>query len=136
MADIQRARPGCVTVYALLTGLGLVPLCLGLMLLVTGSPKPPIGELLAYYAGAVAIAVLLVVLTMGLWRMKNWARIAVIVLQALVLSLNVGTMVASLFGRPDNGLPNVAWNVPGAILGFLVGGIILYWFAKNRAKFA
>jgi hypothetical protein len=117
----QRARPGCVTAFVILMGIEVAVFVLGSLAnaalapyIDTGS-KLGIGITLVFAALYAAVAV-------GLWQLKNWARIAVIVL----LSLNILLLVALLFSG--------IFGIPSA-LGLLVGGYSIYWFAAHGETF-
>jgi len=70
---------------------------------------------------AAVIAALYFVIARGLWLLRNWARIAVIVLQGL-------GVLGSLFQIPNSssGLSLIA-----AVLGLAIGASILFWFASH-----
>lgn len=118
-------RPGCVTLYAFLGGLGgtLGFLILMIILVSDASALP----LLAYPLGII-FSVLNLAIAAGLWEMKHWARAAVILLTGLeilgnVVSLCVGTLDAD-FG-----------SLIGNLLAIAVGAYIIYWFDDNRDLF-
>ena len=66
------------------------------------------------------IALIYTVVAAGLWRLKNWARIAVIVLLGLNVLL-LGLMVLN--------------GILPALVGVAVSGACLYWFAANKKHF-
>jgi hypothetical protein len=69
---------------------------------------------------ALSLAGLSIAVAVGLWRLKNWARIATIVL----LGLNMLILVALL-----------ASGFYPAVIGILVNGYCIYWFAANKQYF-
>jgi hypothetical protein len=110
----SRERPGCVTAYVILLWIAAVLIALGGI--VTGINEKQFGIVI----GGVVVGGLEFVLATGIWRLKNWARIIVIVLQ----SVGVVVGVISLF------MGNLA-----SIIGLAIGGYILYWFASHREYF-
>lgn len=107
-------RPGCVTAYAVL--MGIVAGLLGLAGIGYGLSEEDFGTMLIM----IVVAVLYFLLARGLWRLRNWARIIVIILQSL--SVLVG--IIGLFSG------NVV-----SLVGLAVGGYILYWFASHGEYF-
>lgn len=107
-------RPGCVTAYAVLLGIGAGVIGLG------GIAYGISEESLGGVAFAVVVAALEFLLASGIWRLKNWARIIVIVLQ----SLGVLAGVITLFSGNVTGLVSLA-----------IGGYVLYWFASHGEHF-
>jgi ABC-type proline/glycine betaine transport system permease subunit len=72
----------------------------------------------------------------GLWRMKNWARIVVVVTNILgVLSFVCPAVALFATLRPalEAGLPTAVWVIPLAGLVLVCGAT--YWFATNRELF-
>jgi len=110
----SRERPGCVTAYAILLWIGAVGATLGGV--AAGISE---GEVLVVLGGLVAGGLELG-LGIGIWRLKNWARIIVMVLQGLgvivgLISLFMGNLIS--------------------IVSLAVGGYILYWFASHGEYF-
>ena len=115
----QRQRPGCITAFVILlmAGVCLSVLQQGLSLALA----PYVDE--GNYIGigvALALAILIIAVAIGLWRLMNWARIAIIVL----LSLNMLLLAAFVFS-----------GFLVALIGLLVDGYIIYWFATNKQHF-
>jgi hypothetical protein len=115
-------RPGFVTFFALLVGIGaalyalLALLGLYLANTYTGSTGTMEAILVLVFSGLnIGVAV-------GLWYMKNWARYLVMAL----LILNMILLVMFLFSG--------ALTIPAA-LGLIFAGYSLYWFARNGAYF-
>ncbi len=116
----SQERPGCVTAYALLTAIGIVLYALFSILVaiavgVDEAGMIEIGTMLVLTGLIIAVAV-------GLWRLQNWARIAVIVLQSFSLILSIILMLNGAFGIPS-------------LIGLAIGGYTIYWFATNRGYF-
>jgi hypothetical protein len=121
------ARPGCVTAFAILMVAGAALLILrsilGIALSSSVGNYLDMGDTaLAEFATTACLAVPYLAVAVGLWLMKNWARIGVIVL----LSLNLVLLVALLFTG--------ALAFP-ALFGLLVNGYCLYWFAAHGEHF-
>jgi hypothetical protein len=124
-------RPGCVTAYALL--LGIVAALVGgavvssvLVAIVTGDTAGmPVGGL----AILLALAGVEFLIAVGVWRLRNWARIAVIVVQSLAIVTSLLGLVATLEGG------DVALSLGGTLIGVGVSGYIIYWFASHGEYF-
>jgi hypothetical protein len=58
-----------------------------------------------------------------LWRLKNWARIIVIVLQSIGVLSTLSGMIS--------GSTEVIWG----ILSLALSAYIIYWFAEHREVF-
>lgn len=157
----SKTRPGCVTLYAVLTGIGglfgavgaiavgaLVSSGRGMFEQALQMDTPGLmfdaeailAMLWVYVAGMVLVAAINLAIAIGLWNLKNWARIAVIVLQGLGLlgSLcQATTMIISLrklaTGLGAQGVPIffIAW----LLVGFVIQGYIIFWFVANREVF-
>jgi tetratricopeptide (TPR) repeat protein len=160
-ASRPQGRPGCVTAYALLTGIGGLFGVLGAMsiamLLTSGRQMlaeafemagPAFGIGLNTFTGAmwiyVGIALVVaatnVAIALGLWYLKNWARIAVIVLNSLGLLANLVQTVVQLSASRELFALAGASGVPLPVLvpifiGLAIQGFIIFWFAMNRDFF-
>lgn len=115
-------RPGCVSAYAVFLGVagGFAALKSIISALRAGSGAIGIFLLCA------AFAALYVLFARGLWQMRNWARITVIVMQTLGFALNLVTLLLPI-GR--------ALYVIGSILGLILNGYIIYWFSTHGELF-
>lgn len=116
-------RPGCVTAYAILmfTGAGLI--AIGGMVAVSE------GEGLITII-AFVLAVLYFLLAIGIWRLKNWARIILIIVQSVGLLVNLFLLFFALGTR---GSP--VQSICGQGAGLLVGGYIINWFWSHGEYF-
>lgn len=117
VAPLQPARPGCVTAYALLLFLATGLLTIGGIAL-GGSGDisgPQVLLFVALGGGELAIAI-------GLWRMQNWARVLLIVVQGLGIAVSL----VSLLGGS---------GTSGVLLGVAVNAFITSWFARNGRLF-
>ena len=117
-------RPGCVTAYAILQAISAILLAIGGVLYLD-SYSAATGLL------TMASAVLSGVVAVGLWRLKNWARILLLILLGLGLAYNGLTSLLAFAGSTE--LQALAC-VPG-ILAFAVSGYIFYWFASHGEYF-
>jgi hypothetical protein len=115
----QRQRPGCVTAFVLLNVVGATLLVLGQIFTVALRTYVDEADILGLVT-ALVLAGLTVAVAIGLWQLKNWARIAIIVL----LSLNMLLLVVFVFS-----------GILPAVIGLLIDGFIIYWFATNKQYF-
>jgi len=107
-------RPGCLTAYIVLGAIGALGIGgFGLLLLSERETG------LAFFL--LAIAVIDTVVLRGLWQLKNWARLAIIVLRSLNILLALLLLL--------NGNPFV-------LVGIGVSVYLIYWFASNGDYFS
>lgn len=130
-ANIAIERPGCVTAYAVLLGIAAVMLALagwigGSTLMSEGDDE--IG-LLLLVAGTIG-AVLYFVIARGLWQMRNWARVLVMVVTGLGIAGNLITMCASITGNA------AGVGIISGLISVVVGGIVFFWFYDNGYLFS
>lgn len=116
----QSQRPGCITAAAILLGIVSLMAVMRAVLsvLATGDEGALVGLVTAAILGVVYFLV-----ARGLWRLKNWARIAFIVLNGLSMLLAIAMAVS---------LPDLA---PGVVVGLVIGGYVIYWFASHGEYF-
>jgi len=144
-------RPGCVTLYAALEALaGLLAVVGGFLVALAGtsvvsylqkmnvSLNPSLLDIHTWLAVGVGVGTATVCLAIaaGLWRMKNWARLVVVVTNILgVLSFVCPAVALFATLRPalEAGLPTAVWVIPLAGLVLVCG--VTYWFATNRELF-
>jgi tetratricopeptide (TPR) repeat protein len=144
-------RPGCVTLYAALAALaGLLAVVGGFLVALAGtsvvsylqkmnlSLNPSLLDIYTWLAVGVGVgtATACLAIAAGLWRMKNWARIVVVVTNILgVLSFVCPAVALFATLRPalEAGLPTAVWVIPLAGLVLVCGAT--YWFATNRELF-
>lgn len=115
-----RERPGCVTAYALLTAIGAVLYALGSSFLAIASGMDD-ASILAIVTLLLLTGIIIAV-AVGLWRLNNWARIATIVLQSLNLMISIMLAIGGAIVIPS-------------LIGIVVGGYTIYWFAVNGRFF-
>lgn len=131
----QRERPGCVTAYAVLLWIsaafvGLGSLFFGNMIVSELGGNPALA--LFIIAVAIGAAVLNVIIGWGLWRLKNWARILVIVFQSLGVLSNLASLCVVL-GNSGAAEPT---SLCSTVVGLAVSGYIIYWFGSNGEYFS
>ncbi len=157
----RRGRPGCVSVYALLTGLGAVlgilsALGLAALLFVNrasveealrlGSEYYPLqlGQISAvvgvYVLFMLVVSSINLAIAIGLWNMKNWARITVIALQALAMLGSLCQAGAFISSFRQTMTASGVVSIPSAFLcglffSFAIQGYIIFWFFANRELF-
>jgi ribosomal protein L40E len=136
-------RPGCVTLYAVLlgivAGLTVIEGTISFFALIGGSYENP-GLGIIVVAGILVVAGLEFLLARGLWQLKNWARITVIVIQGLgVLSSVLYFVLIALGTRAINlATREITYDtsgIIGEIVGLAISGYIIYWFASHRQHF-
>lgn len=140
-AYAPRERPGCVTAYAILLGLaagliGLGGIIGGFALMSVKESTGIIG--MGVLVCASGMAFLEAMLAVGLWQLKNWARITVMVLIGLgMLSslLSLCTLLSGYSSYGNNSGAFSAGSAAGTIVGLAINGFVLYWFANNGEYF-
>lgn len=124
-------RPGCVTAYAVLLGIAAVLLALGGWIgggVLMSEGDDEIGPLILV-AGTIG-AVLYFVIARGLWQMRNWARVLVMVVAGLSIAGNLITICASMSS-------NAAGEaIISGLIGVVVGMIFFFWFHNNGYLFS
>jgi hypothetical protein len=144
-------RPGCVTLYALLIFLsGAVGIFSALYLpTILGGNSPELSEawreleaeclpplavvmsFLQYYLVFFFLySVLTVVLGWGLWTMRNWARIFLLIVQGISLVGGLYTLFASIAASGGSVFICVMYSA-----SLVVPGWIFLWFLLNRRQF-
>jgi len=154
-------RPGCVTVYALLIIVGALLSILGALalgafyasgrlafqqaLLEQGmAGLVDLDQLAPYVQISIGVsfvsALINLAIGIGLWMLKNWARIAVIVLSTLAfiaglveVALTSGVMRGVAGSSGLSGLPLPLLG--GLVVGFVIQALIIFWFLVNRDVF-
>jgi hypothetical protein len=111
-----------VTTYAILLGItAIVIFAAGIFSFSEGGVED-----LAFMVFAAVVAALCFVIARGLWLLRNWARIAVIVLQGL-------SVLGNLFQIPNS---SSGLSLIREALGLAIGAYILYWFASHGEYFS
>jgi hypothetical protein len=131
---LSRDRPGCVTAYAILVGIGSGIIGLGGLAVGVAQLSQPgnAGAGLATITIAVTVGVLCGLFTRGIWHLKNWARIVVIVLQGIACAAYLLSACASLASssRTTSGPALLS-----ALVGLAISGVIIYWFVSHGEYF-
>ena len=155
-------RPGCVTLYAALSALaGFLALLGGVTMAIAGprlvsslqeNSMPLIQGYLEDAQGLLGTAtwvaaglglltaVVSLAIAAGLWRMKNWARIVVIVITVLGVSSVVCPVVVVSVGLSNIFATSLLAGLPVWLLAIPLAALVLvcsviYWFAANRELF-
>jgi hypothetical protein len=137
-----KERPGCVTVYAVLLGIGGAATSLqgiGLFAEEVGlSESLTCGISLLFSAFYFSMAY-------GLWNLKNWGRILVIVSRSLQIAVQLCAWVAliamamvySLGNGHDASIGLEVWLIITlfALVGLAVNIVIIWWFASHKEYF-
>jgi tetratricopeptide (TPR) repeat protein len=148
-------RPGCVTLYAALAALvGILAVVGGVLLALAGgsvtsllerlrvSLDPNVLEVYTWLTvgAGVVLGTVNVAIATGLWRMKNWARVVVVVTNILGVLIVVCPAAVLYFALSQiftasllAGVPTPAWVIPLVGLALVIGAT--YWFATNRDRF-
>ena len=117
-------RPGCITVYAILLILGALANGATAVSSLDDDVRFEGIFYLLLAVGGIAIA-------FGLWRLKNWARIGVIVFMALsILNLGLAVIAESI----SNGVELFVCAL--SLVGVALPAFIMHWFATHREYFA
>jgi hypothetical protein len=134
-----QTRPGCVTIYAILLFLGSASfLCGGIF----GSLSPLIeSEGFTNLAAGISmglVGVFMLILGIGLWQLKNWARIAVIVMQSLGILGGIYSTYAVL--TTTSSAPSLTVSpvltIVVAIIAIALQIAIISWFVRNGQVFS
>jgi len=155
-------RPGCVTFYAALAALaGFLALLGGAAMAIAGprlvsyvqeNSMPLIQGVLedaqsllgttTWVAAGLGLltAVVSLAIAAGLWRMKNWARIVVIVTTVLGVLSVVCPVVVVFVGLSNIFATSLLAGLPVWLLAIPIAGLaltcgVIYWFAANRELF-
>jgi hypothetical protein len=122
-------RPGCVTAYALLFFLAAALGLLSPFLIRFGPAGSELSQQDLTFGSirSIAQAVILLLLAVGLWRLRRWAV-------ALVVAWVLYTFGNSLYASIATGNSNVssAWY---PIVSGLFALAVVYWFVKNQQLF-
>jgi hypothetical protein len=136
-----RERPGCVTAYAVLlfisAGLAALGGLIAGLSMMSDSAYQFMG--LGIMVVILIVAGLYFLLGRGLWQLKNWARIIVMILQGLGLLGSLLSMCNALSLTSNPGFygyqSDPTGSIIGGIVGLAIGGYILYWFAVHAEYF-
>jgi uncharacterized membrane protein (DUF2068 family) len=151
---IKRSRPGCVTAYAILMFLGAGLMAFSTMIIslvfLAGNNTVAlknqnlglnnlgsIGTIgFVFIFGFIAILIVFyIIIGLGLWNLKNWARYLVIVLQGIGLLGNIISIFRS-FIDSSNAQGNPIAAISGSLFSLVLGGIVIYWFGAHGEYFS
>jgi hypothetical protein len=135
-------RPGCVTAFAVLTGIsGVMGIIVGIFYCIGMLANRTSGGAIVGFVlmiGTFILGVLYMLLAKGLWDLRNWARLIIIALYGLGVIGNILSICGILFlsSTSARGEPTeIGTSIVGSIIGLAVGGYIIYWFVTNRDYF-
>jgi hypothetical protein len=134
-----KTRPGCITIYVVLLFLGAASfLCGGIV----GSTNPlNESDRLFNIAAGISmglVGLFMLVLGIGLWQLKNWARIAAIVFQSLGIVGGIFSTYAAITTSSTALNQNVSpfMTITVAIIAIAVQITIISWFVRNGQYFS
>ena len=116
-------RPGCVTAFAVVQALGAVS--------GAASAIRTIPDSTAFAVFSIGVAILVFAIVIGLWRMQNWARRAILVL----LPINTIGVVISLFTEGPSSQAPVRFLVIMSSIAVAFAAFVMYWFWSHRSAF-
>ena len=119
-------RPGMVTGLAILIALDAIAEGCGGLASAVKSSNSLVGGVTAIFMSVLIVAMF--VLAWGLWQLKNWARIGVIIVIVIGFLLSIPQFITDTS------------NIPGLLiivipLALLFRGAIIYWLAVNGKYF-
>lgn len=131
-------RPGCVTVYAVLVGIsGTLGILggLGFGVFSLGDSRTNVGvglftTILIFGAGGFQL-----LLAKGLWDLKNWARILVIIGNSLALIGPILTLIYLMLTPNTLGRAETMPALIGGLVELAIAGYFVYWFSDNANYF-
>ena len=166
----SRERPGCVTVYAALMAIGAVlTIVAGIIFSLSGAMMNQyIDEILSSsgldrglpgqgFDSALLTQILNIVIPVtlaitflagvfnllvawGLWRLKNWARILVIIVQSLGLLSYIYSLVVSVIApssaSSDFTMASSYGTICVSLVSLAIGGYFVFWFVTNGDYFS
>lgn len=132
------ARPGCVTILALLLilfGCLYVPTaCYWTVDIFSTLEYIYVPGVLAMVAlPAIPLGVLPLTLGAGLWQQKNWARVIVIGLIGASILFNFCYLAFTLLGLVSG--ISKAMTLGASLAALVIQGYIFYWFARSKEYF-
>ncbi|MBN1955977.1 MAG: hypothetical protein JW900_13135 [Anaerolineae bacterium] len=132
-------RPGCVTAYAVILAIAAGLMVVGGLIggIVMMSEEGGVLGLVVIVV-ALGIAVLYFLLARGLWRLKNWARVVIIVLQSLGIVSGLLQIIGllSVSSSPYGSQVDPTGAICGGLVGLGLGAYIIYWFASHGEYFS
>ncbi len=157
----SRGRPGCVTAYAVIVAISATLTIVGGIIFslsgtlmnqyfneirsFQGMDSTLLRQILGFMVPAILIITFLsgifnLLIAWGLWRLKNWARIVVIVLQSLGILGNIYSMVTTFFTPPaansEFAMASSYGTICVSLVSLIIGGYIVFWFVTNKDYFS
>ena len=129
-------RPGCITYYSIF--LGIVGGIFGLLISFVGilSIKENIFSGMISIIMGIAFTIFYVFIAIGLWKLKKWSRITLIILQGLgMLVYYIRIIITLLQKGKDASSTTLVFTICGILAITLVSGSILLWFIRNGKYF-
>jgi hypothetical protein len=135
------AGTGCVAIYAGLLGFSAVLSGFGGMALTGMAISNPYRAPTWVWGVAIIIsyatALLYGIVAVGLWNLRNWARIVILIIHGLGILSGLGSLAMLLLG----GLALLDLDVSftpaiiATVVPLLINGVILHWFWVNGDRF-
>lgn len=127
IVPVNRSRPGCITVYALLMTVG----SLGLLLVFVMTPR---ARFLPEHIAVLAIAAsgLVLLMAWGLWQMKPWGRRLALAVTALFMASNALQVLLPVQSRT---LVPTSQSMEANVIAFAVQAYIFHWFYTHASTF-
>jgi hypothetical protein len=123
--QFPQERPGCITAYVILMGIGMVFILIALITIAFRPAVLATVDVSAFdFLYIIPILIVSVITAIGLWQLKNWARILVIASQGISIIGEVLTLMSGEYSLTCTGLT-----------GIVISGFIIYWFWANGKYF-
>ncbi len=135
----RKNYPGCIVIYIFLYAIGAGVLALGGIVFLLALPF--LAEMKMIGAGLVTelvicgMAAFYYLLFRALMAQKNWARIAVIVINALGIPSNLLSIVVGLLLVPSETGYDPSALICVSVVSLAISGYLIYWFAANGKYF-
>jgi len=118
-------RPGCVTAYAIYVAIVSVLIVIGMCWLMSEPGYESQSVLLLITVGGAIYNAIEIV---GIWQMKNWGRIMVVI----NMLLSIGIIVLQFCSGSVDMENSFAL---GQLIGIPISGYVAYWFYSKRELF-
>jgi alpha-tubulin suppressor-like RCC1 family protein len=135
----NRKRPGCLTTYAILLLLAGVGMVLGGITvgIVTAAENKWDSTSAILFFSIIISGLIVGRIANGLLRLKRWAWLVIIIMQAIGVLGYLFALLAGLANGAEflGASQDIYGGLGGVFFGLIIQGAILNWFAKNRALF-
>jgi hypothetical protein len=134
-----KTRPGCVTIYVILLFLGSISfLCGGIFGSISPLTEPEGFPALAAGISMAFVGAFMLILAIGLWFLKNWARIAVIVIQSFGIIMSIFSAYSALTTTSTAISQDLApsFTIVVAVIAISLQVTIISWFVRNGHYFS